>query len=234
MPAAHPAFTSLISSALQEPDWPVFDEDYESVLGAVHEGGTFEFHGLQLSSPAGVYPPRAGGSTRFMADHWGAQGMHKNPKRMLEIGCGSGALSLLAQRLGWDVSACDVDALAVATAQANAHANGATLNAYQSDLFSAVPAEEFDVIVFNFPLYHKPAAESREIALADQQGDIAARFFRQAPQFLKTEGFVLFTFSNCSRGELLENPAWKFEVLGCDYFARGRYWRAVIKGTPRS
>ena len=40
-------------------------------------------------------------------------------RKFLEIGCGSGALSILASSLGWNVHACDINPFAVAATRGN-------------------------------------------------------------------------------------------------------------------
>lgn len=66
---------------------------------------------------------------------------------VLDVGCGSGALSVLAARRGASVTAIDLDPAAVATTAANARANGTDVDA------SATPLGEvdrrFDVVVAN-------------------------------------------------------------------------------------
>ena len=53
---------------------------------------------------------------------------------LLDIGCGSGVLAILAARLGWaPVRAVDIDALAVAATRENAARNGVALEAWQAD-----------------------------------------------------------------------------------------------------
>ncbi len=66
---------------------------------------------IDLTVPPTVYPPRE--DTTLLASVLNRQRL--SPKtRWLEIGCGSGALSAYAARFGCNVTACDVNPLAVA------------------------------------------------------------------------------------------------------------------------
>lgn len=64
--------------------------------------------------PHTVYPPRQ--DTDFLARNILKLGPGKG-RLCLEIGIGSGVLSLLCHRQGWNVSACDVNPIAVASAK---------------------------------------------------------------------------------------------------------------------
>jgi methylase of polypeptide subunit release factors len=227
------AFTRLLTTlAAKEPDWPVFNQGYEQVLQDIQDGGTFEFHGMTLTAPPGIYPPKRNSSTDFIVAHWDAAGLRAGPGSMLEIGTGTGALSLYALKHGWRVRAGDIDPLAVLAAQTNAVTNNMHLDVSVSDLFSGFKGWRFDTIVFHIPLYHKETADWHERALSDAQGQLTKRFFDEAKGHLKDEGFVVFLYSNCSRGDILERDDWNFEIVGAEFDAIGRFWRALIKARP--
>lgn len=227
-------FTRLLTKlASQEPDWPVFNQGYEQVLQAIQEGGTFEFHGMTLTAPPGVYPPKRNSSTDFVVTHWDAAGLREAPGSLLEIGTGSGGLALYAINNGWRVRACDIDPLAVLAAERNAIANNLHLDVGLSDLFAAFKGLRFDTILFNFPLLHKETADWHERALSDANGQLTKRFFDEAHDHLNENGRVVFMYSNCSRGDLLERTDWEFTIAGADFDAIGRYWRSLIVARPR-
>jgi ribosomal protein L11 methyltransferase len=74
------------------------------------------------------------------------------PGSLLDVGCGSGVLSIAAAKLGFrPIVAIDVDQDAVDIALANARVNGVELEAYRSDaLADDLPAA--DVVVANVAL----------------------------------------------------------------------------------
>lgn len=67
--------------------------------------------------------------------------------RMLDVGCGSGALSVVAARGGAVVTAIDVDPVAVEATLANATANGVAVDASVTPLAELTGA--YDVVVAN-------------------------------------------------------------------------------------
>ena len=70
--------------------------------------------------PRTVYPPREDTELlgRALLRLSGRQGSAN------EIGCGSGAISILLASMGWEVSACDVNPFAVAATRGNVERAG--------------------------------------------------------------------------------------------------------------
>jgi ribosomal protein L11 methyltransferase len=68
-------------------------------------------------------------------------------RRVLDVGCGSGALSVVAARAGADVVAIDIDPVAVDATLANAAANGVEVDATTAPL--ADLSGTWDVVVAN-------------------------------------------------------------------------------------
>lgn len=70
-------------------------------------------------------------------------------KNILDMGCGSGILSILAKKLNASqVDACDIDEIAISSTNENSVINNVELNAFVSDLFSNVK-NKYDVIFAN-------------------------------------------------------------------------------------
>nr|WP_228288126.1 50S ribosomal protein L11 methyltransferase [Thermosipho ferrireducens] len=94
---------------------------------------------------------------------------------VLDLGCGSGILSILAKKMGAGrVVAVDNDPLAVEVAKENAKKNGVDIEIRQSDLFSNVTGK-FDLIISNI------------IA------EILLKVLEQVKDFLNFNGKVIFS-----------------------------------------
>ena len=75
--------------------------------------------------------------------------MNMEDMDILDIGCGSGILSILAKKLNAKhVDACDVDQIAIDSTIENANINNVEINAFISDLFSNVD-KKYDIIFAN-------------------------------------------------------------------------------------
>ncbi|HWJ95643.1 MAG TPA: 50S ribosomal protein L11 methyltransferase [Telluria sp.] len=73
-------------------------------------------------------------------------------KTVLDYGCGSGILAMVARKLGaGEVSGVDIDPQAIESARANAERNGCSIEFYLPDEFAASKhaSEKFDIVVAN-------------------------------------------------------------------------------------
>lgn len=115
---------------------------------------------IALTIPPTVYPPRE--DTGLLAKRLIQLGAGKG-RKFLEIGCGSGALCILAASLGWVVHGCDINPFAVAATRGNLAKN------LQSGIIKEggigpedFPFDEkFDLIMWNLP--YIPASEANEV-----------------------------------------------------------------------
>ena len=71
-------------------------------------------------------------------------------KRVLEIGCGSGILSVFCAKLGSDVMSVDINPLSLNCTEMNARLNSVVLGTQLSDIFENVEGK-YDTIIFNPP-----------------------------------------------------------------------------------
>lgn len=110
----------------------------------------------------GVFFPHFTISTRMLMDFISPKDL-KN-KSFLELGCGTGFISVMAAKKGADVTASDINEAAVENAKQNAESNGVALNAIQSDLFENIDSQTFDYIIINPPYYPKNAQNREEEA----------------------------------------------------------------------
>lgn len=164
--------------------------------------GSVVFYGLDVAVTPAVLIPRPETETLVAGIVATYRRVGVEPRRILDIGCGSGCIALAlahefrsAQVVGWDVSES-----ALAVAHANAERNGIANAIFERvDVFDCVPLERrFDLIVSNPPyiaadeyaqlepeLHHEP-----RVSLTDD-GD-GLRFFRRFaelfPDLLSADG----------------------------------------------
>lgn len=159
---------------------------------------TTEVAGLKLTVPPTVFHPKVFLTSAFFAKYLQAQDLRG--KRVVEIGTGSGILSLSAAKAGADyVLALDINPEAAKAAAANARLNGLTqVEARESNLFSAVPeTEKFDVIISSPPSF---SGEPRNVADRAWHAGPGYRdilgLFSQAAARLKDDGNMLLLVSS--------------------------------------
>lgn len=84
------------------------------------------------------------------------EGLHRNPGRVLELGCGNGNNLLPFRDFGWDVTGLDISSEAIADARHNFSGTGRFIECDLTKDF-AVPSEEmFDVILLPNIIYYLP------------------------------------------------------------------------------
>ena len=118
-------------------------------------------------------------------------------ERVLEIGCGSGIVSIHCALNGAEVSCGDINPKAVALARRNAEANGARLDVRETDIYSAFP-ERYDTVIFNLP--YLPVEEEGLLAKAWSGGEDGMgplpELLEKAPDHLLPGGRVIVVVSS--------------------------------------
>jgi release factor glutamine methyltransferase len=155
--------------------------------------------GFHLTIPPTVFHPRYYFTSKFFGDYIST--LQLSGKNVLDIGCGSGILSLAAARSGGRVIAVDINPAAVQATEINARRNGLheTIQAVESDLFAGLDHSEskFDYILCNPPFYDGEPRTMTEKAFRGGNGmTFMARLARFGPSFLSPGGAILLVLSS--------------------------------------
>jgi release factor glutamine methyltransferase len=163
-----------------------------------------QFLGLDLILVPTVYAPA---EDSFMLAHEAAK-LHG---RVLEIGCGSGIVSLVCAKAGCEVLGVDINPDAVACSMENAKRNRVSNASFiESNLFSDIPkdGEKFDAIIFNPP--YLPTSKSEKLSNnklnhAFDGGKtgrtVLDRFLDEFSDFLEPDGVLLLVQSSLNDEE---------------------------------
>jgi release factor glutamine methyltransferase len=146
----------------------------------------------------GVYAPQA--DTRLLAQALRAEGITADMD-VLDVCTGSGALAVLAARMGARVSATDISRRAVMTARLNAVRAGQRVQVRRGDLSAPWGGRIFDVVVSNPP--YVPARATRpplwgQARAWDAGRDgrhVVDRICEYAPSLLRPHGVLLMVHS---------------------------------------
>ncbi|MGW5649510.1 HemK2/MTQ2 family protein methyltransferase [Saccharopolyspora sp. NPDC003752] len=112
--------------------------------------------GVPLIRPPGVY--RVAHDTSLLADVM-HQGGYARGRRVLDVGCGTGALALEAARAGAaSVMAVDLSLRSAVATWLNARAHRASVDVRRGDLFEPVRGERFDLVLANPPYMPAPTS----------------------------------------------------------------------------
>jgi release factor glutamine methyltransferase len=138
----------------------------------------------------GVYAPQA--DTYLLARALRDEGVTAGTD-VLDVCTGSGALAVLAARMGARVSATDISRRAVLTARLNAARAGERVRVRRGDLSTPWPGRTFDVVVSNPP--YVPARTARPPLRGRD------RICSQAPSLLRPHGVLLMVHSGLCGAE---------------------------------
>ena len=184
-------------------------------LRTIARDRTSRFDGLRFAVPTGVFHPGLFFSTGVLARAVGDLGLAGST--FLDVGCGTGALSLVAARAGATVTAIDVNPLAVETTRSNAERNSLTVEALESDLFDALGDRRFDVVAVNPPFYRRdPSTVAERAWLAGEDLGYFDRFFADLGAHVGESGDVLMVLSeDCDLtaiGAAGERHGWRLDL----------------------
>lgn len=203
---------------LIHPEWPVHPEA-ELILSRrlkreplAYILGWREFYGHRFSVGPGVLIPRQETETLVEA----ALALELPPDaRVLDIGCGSGAIciSLALARPSWQVEAVDISPMAVEFTKRNALALAANISVSEQNVFRSSFQYDFALIVSNPPYVrtHDPLQpevgvfEPAEALFGGEDGlvfyrDLAAR----GTAWLRPEGWMLLEVGDDQASEVEE------------------------------
>ncbi len=158
---------------------------------------SYTYKGLKLHIKKDVFHPGFFRSTTIMAE-WLDQ-LDLNDKLILELGCGSGLLSLLAAKKGTEVTSIDINRKAVENVKSNADKNNLNITAYVSDLFSNVNSnEKFDIVLINPPYFEGDPENDYEYAwYCGEDFSYFKNLFLQITQRPTGESYFMIVSDNC-------------------------------------
>ena len=140
---------------------------------------------------------------------------------VLEIGCGTGIISVHLASKGAQVTAVDLNPKAVEATRFNSTNNGVKIEVLEGDMFAPVEGRRFGTIVCN-PPYLPPSArryKDSDLALAVEGGptgtEFISRFLSDAPDHLEKNGSLYLITS--SRMKNLETK-WKRQIIHQEKF----------------
>ncbi|WP_400227092.1 HemK2/MTQ2 family protein methyltransferase [Methanomethylophilus alvi] len=163
--------------------------------------------GLDIAEDPEVYPPSE--DSIFLTESLDI----RIGEKVLEIGTGSGIVSIQCALNGADVVCGDINPRAVALARRNAAANGVDIDVRETDVYSNIEGR-FDTIVFNLP--YLPVEDEGELAKAwsggpDGLGPLP-RLLEGAPEHLLPDGRVVVVVSSLMDRAGLDKTLEGYEV----------------------
>jgi release factor glutamine methyltransferase len=164
----------------------------------------------------GVFHPGLFYSTKFLIDYILTQPI--KDKSLLELGCGTGLLSIIAARNGARVTSTDLSQRAIENVTFNAKQNQVSISIIHSDLFDRIELKSFDWIVINPPYYARRVKTEEELAWhCGEEFDYFKKLFSTLRNYIHPTTQVIMVLTlGCELDKIFEiakNHQFQFELL---------------------
>lgn len=165
--------------------------------------GREDFYGRTFTVLEGVLIPRQ--DTEISVEVILKILKNNNIKNLLEIGCGSGIVSItldLETKGQVDITAVDISPQAIKNTNVNNNNLKSNIKILESNLFEEIN-EKFDLIYSNPPYIKSNEIENLQVEVRDHEPRLALdggsdglyfyrKIIKDAPNFLKSHGFLVF------------------------------------------
>lgn len=171
----------------------------------------YKYDELKLKILPGVFHPGFFFSTKFLISHLSRYDLKS--KAVLELGAGSGLISVYCAEKGALVTASDISLAAINNVRLNAELNECNITVVHSDLFDSIPRQQFDFIVINPPYFAKdPENESEYAWFCGKEFQYFEKLFRQIGDFIFSSTIVLMVLSEDCEIEKIKSIAGKNKI----------------------
>ena len=123
---------------------------------------SYNYKGTNVAVFPGVFHPGFFYSTKLLLKYFEDIDLRK--KYILELGAGTGLISIFTANKGGYVTASDISLTAVYNIEKNVKMTNANVEVVHSDLFDDIPPRRYDYIIINPPYYKKSPTSEKEFA----------------------------------------------------------------------
>jgi release factor glutamine methyltransferase len=166
----------------------------------------YRYSDIKLTIPPQVFHPGFFSSTQLLLQY--IKKIPLQEKRFLELGAGSGLISIYAAKKNAIVTATDINSVATETMISNCRVNKVDVEVLSSDLFDSIPAKNFDIIAINPPYYKGQPKTPYEYAWhCGENGEFFSGLFRQLAGYIHINTEILMVLSDGCDIEMIKTFA---------------------------
>ncbi|MBC8757574.1 methyltransferase [Kordia sp. YSTF-M3] len=152
----------------------------------------YTYEGITVQINEEVFPPKFTISTKILLEH--IKPLNIADKSFLELGCGSGIISLFAASKGANVTASDINQIAIDELKEAAAKNEIDVNVVYSDLFDDLTDHTFEYIIINPPYYPKAPQNDKERAwFCGEDFEYFKKLFAQLPTHIAPNTWMILS-----------------------------------------
>jgi release factor glutamine methyltransferase len=211
-------------SAIYKVIRPVVGRTYKPMLERyLAKPRRYKYEDLSIVVQPGVFHPGFFFSTKLFLEF--LKGKELKYKSVLEIGAGSGLISLYAAAQEANVTAIDISNTAVENIKSNAALNSLKLNVLYSDMFNNVPTQQFDIVIVAPPYYKKhPGKEAEHAWYCGENGEYFSKLFSGLGSYIHASSKVWMILSDDCDIAMIQAIAGNSGLKLKNVFERKRYW----------
>jgi release factor glutamine methyltransferase len=177
---------------------------------------SYQYDDIQVIIKPGVFHPGFFFSTKLLLNY--LKEIPLQNRTFLELGSGSGLISIYAAKQNAVVTATDISQTAVETSQQNAERNQVSIEAIVSDLFDQIPSRIFDMIVINPPYFpQQPVNEMDYAWFCGKNFEYFERLFGNLGKYADQHSNIIMILSEDCQIERIRQIAlknnWQMEVI---------------------
>ncbi len=175
----------------------------------------FRYENLEILVHPEVFPPHFTISTKIILNF--IKKLNLQDKTFLELGCGSGIISLYASSKGALVTATDINQIALNSLNKAKNKNQLKLEVLHSDLFENLTSHTFDYIVVNPPYYPKHPESTKDQAwFCGENFEYFQEFFKQLVKRTDLKNVIMILSQDCNLEEIKKigvNNSFKMNII---------------------
>jgi len=155
---------------------------------------SYSYKGINVRVMPGVFHPGLFFSTKLLIEYISKYDL--NDKNVLELGAGSGLISVYCAKLKANVTASDINPIAVENINQNSKLNSVIINVVESDLFDRIETKEFNFIIINPPYYPKNPNNDEEFAwFCGNDFQYFKKLFNQMGNYVNNDSKIIMVLS---------------------------------------
>ncbi|NOQ71743.1 MAG: methyltransferase [Crocinitomix sp.] len=171
----------------------------------------YRYKGIKGIVHPGVFFPQFTISTKMLLQFLEVKEL--KGQQFLELGCGTGLVSVMAAQRGANVTASDINPAAIENAKDNAKRNAVKIQTILSDLFTEIPTQIFDTVIINPPYYPKdPKNRAEEAWFCGSAFEYFEKLFPALPQYFNADSEVFMILSEDCEFERIKAIAAKSQL----------------------
>jgi release factor glutamine methyltransferase len=156
----------------------------------------YRYQNIEVIVYPEVFPPHFTISTKLLIDY--INSIDLKGKKVLELGCGSGIISLLAASKGALVTASDINRTALKALEKASLKNALPIHVINSNLFDKLQEKQFDYIIINPPYYPKAPKNEKEHAwFCGENFEYFKKLFEQLLSYIEQSEVLMILSEDC-------------------------------------